>query len=264
MNVAIIGGGAAGFFAAIAAKENFPDAKVTIYEKSQKLLSKVKISGGGRCNVTNGCTDIKELALAYPRGGKKLRKAFGKFNTLHTMEWFESRGIPLVIQDDNCVFPVSQDSQSIIDCFFFETKRLGINIKIGCGVKTLLPKNQQWKIDFINSSTESGIVDKIIIATGGSPKRSGLEWLEKMGHTIEEPVPSLFTFNMPNEPVKELMGIVIEDVSLNIQGTPLKSSGPLLITHWGMSGPAILKLSAFGARTLSEKKYSFNYWKFFV
>ena len=258
MNVAIIGGGAAGFFAAIAAKENFPDAKVTIYEKSQKLLSKVKISGGGRCNVTNGCTDIKELALAYPRGGKKLRKAFGKFNTLHTMEWFESRGIPLVIQDDNCVFPVSQDSQSIIDCFFFETKRLGINIKIGCGVKTLLPKNQQWKMDFINSSTESRIVDKIIIATGGSPKRSGLEWLEKMGHTIEEPVPSLFTFNMPNEPVKELMGIVIEDVSLNIQGTPLKSSGPLLITHWGMSGPAILKLSAFGARTLSEKKYSFN------
>jgi len=258
MNVAIIGGGAAGFFAAIAAKENFPDAKVTIYEKSQKLLSKVKISGGGRCNVTNGCTDIKELALAYPRGGKKLRKAFGKFNTLHTMEWFESRGIPLVIQDDNCVFPVSQDSQSIIDCFFLETKRLGINIEIGCGVKTLLPKNQQWKMDFINSSTESEIVDKIIIATGGSPKRSGLEWLENMGHQIEEPVPSLFTFNMPNEPVKELMGIVIEDVSVNIQGTPLKSSGPLLITHWGMSGPAILKLSAFGARTLSEKKYGFN------
>ncbi|MEJ6775719.1 MAG: NAD(P)/FAD-dependent oxidoreductase [Crocinitomicaceae bacterium] len=258
MNVAIIGGGAAGFFAAIAAKENFPDAKVTIYEKSQKLLSKVKISGGGRCNVTNGCTDIKELALAYPRGGKKLRKAFGKFNTLHTMEWFESRGIPLVIQDDNCVFPVSQDSQSIIDCFFLETKRLGINIEIGCGVKTLLPKNQQWKMDFINSSTESEIVDKIIIATGGSPKRSGLEWLENMGHQIEEPVPSLFTFNMPNEPVKELMGIVIEDVSVNIQGTQLKSSGPLLITHWGMSGPAILKLSAFGARTLSEKKYGFN------
>jgi predicted Rossmann fold flavoprotein len=258
MNVAIIGGGAAGFFAAIATKENFPESSVTIYEKSQKILSKVKVSGGGRCNVTNGCTDIKELALAYPRGGQKLRKAFGKFNTSHTMEWFESRGVPLIIQDDNCVFPVSQDSQSVIDCFLSETKRLGINIELGCGIKKLLPKNQQWQLEFIDSSRELEIVDKIIIATGGSPKRSGLDWLEIMGHQIEEPVPSLFTFNMPNEPVKELMGIVIEDVQVNIQGTPLKSNGPLLITHWGMSGPAILKLSAFGARMLNEKNYAFN------
>ena len=258
MNVAIIGGGAAGFFAAIAAKENFPEANVTIFEKTQKLLSKVKISGGGRCNVTNGCTDIKVLSTAYPRGGKKLRKAFGKFNTEHTMEWFESRNVPLVIQDDNCVFPVSQDSQSIIDCFMSEIKRLGVQIKIGQGIQELSTENEQWKLDFIDSSITPLIMDKVIVTTGGSPKRSGFEWLEKLGHTIEEPVPSLFTFNMPNEPVKDLMGIVIEDTLVNIQGTPLKSDGPLLITHWGMSGPAILKLSAFGARTLSEKNYEFN------
>lgn len=255
MKVAIIGGGAAGFFAAIAAKENFPDADVTIYEKSQKLLSKVKVSGGGRCNVTNGCTDIKELALAYPRGGKQLRKAFGKFNTTHTMEWFETRGVPLIIQEDNCVFPVSQDSQSIIDCFLSEVKRLDVKIIVGCGISELISKGEQWQLEFVDPTTKSEVVDKIIVATGGSPKRSGLEWLEKLGHKIEDPVPSLFTFNMPNEPVKELMGIVIEDVMVNIQGTPLKSDGPLLITHWGMSGPAILKLSAFGARTLHEKNY---------
>lgn len=255
MNVAIIGGGAAGFFAAIAAKENFPDANVTIYEKSQKLLSKVKVSGGGRCNVTNGCTNIKELALAYPRGGKQLRKAFGKFNTAHTMEWFESRGVPLITQDDGCVFPVSQDSQSIIDCFLSEVKRLGVTITIGQGIQNLVQTEEHWKLEFIDDSIPAQSMDKVIVTTGGSPKRSGLEWLEKLGHIIEEPVPSLFTLNMPNEPVKELMGIVIEDVSVNIQGTPLKSSGPLLITHWGMSGPAILKLSAFGARTLSEKNY---------
>lgn len=258
MNVAIIGGGAAGFFAAIAAKENHPEAIVTIFEKSQKLLSKVKISGGGRCNVTNGCTDIKELSMAYPRGGKKLRKAFGKFNTAHTMEWFETRNVPLVTQDDNCVFPVSQDSQSIIDCFLKETKRLGVNIKVGQGIKSLTQIGDQWKLEFIDSSISPEEMDKVIVTTGGSPKRSGLEWLENLGHTIEDPVPSLFTFNMPLEPVKELMGIVIEDVMVNIQGTPLKSDGPLLITHWGMSGPAILKLSAFGARILSEKNYEFN------
>ena len=256
LQIGIIGGGAAGFFAAIAAKENHPDSEVIILEKSQKLLSKVKISGGGRCNVTNGCTNIKELSEAYPRGGRALRKAFGTFNTQHTMEWFESRNVPLVIQDDDCVFPVSQDSQSIIDCFLKETKRLNIKIETGKGVQSIQPKGEQLKLDFI--AGESILFDKIIVATGGSPKRSGLEWLEALGHKIEEPVPSLFTFNMPDETITKLMGIVVENALVNIQGMKLKSDGPLLITHWGMSGPSILKLSAFGARLLSEENYNFK------
>jgi len=255
MQIAIIGGGAAGFFSAIQAKENYPDASVTIYEKAQKVLAKVKVSGGGRCNVTNGCTDIKELSEAYPRGGRKLRKAFGTFNTAHTMEWFESRGVPLVTQDDNCVFPVSQNSLSIIDCFQKEIKRLGVHVEIGKGVQQLTSIDDKIELEFSN---ETKVFDKVIVTTGGSPKRSGLDWLETLGHKIEEPVPSLFTFNMPKESITELMGIVIENPAVSIQGTKLKSNGPLLITHWGMSGPAILKLSAFGARILSEMNYEFK------
>tara|TARA_B110000908_G_C10182578_1_gene416416 strand:+ start:79 stop:1284 length:1206 start_codon:yes stop_codon:yes gene_type:complete len=255
MQIAIIGGGAAGFFAAIHAKENHPQSTVTIFEKSKKVLAKVKISGGGRCNVTNGCTDIKELSEAYPRGNRKLRKAFGTFNTKHTMEWFESRGVALVTQDDNCVFPVSQDSQSIIDCFLNEIKRLEIKLEMSKGVKRIQSLGEQIELAF---SEQTLVFDKVIVTTGGSPKRSGLDWLEKLGHQIEEPVPSLFTFNMPNESIRELMGIVIENPSVTIQGTKLKSDGPLLITHWGMSGPAILKLSAFGARILGEMNYEFK------
>ncbi|MDX2245961.1 MAG: NAD(P)/FAD-dependent oxidoreductase [Bacteroidia bacterium] len=256
MQVAVIGGGAAGFFSAIAVKENFPAAEVIIFEKSQKLLAKVKISGGGRCNVTNGCTDVSELCKAYPRGGNKLKKAFHVFNTRHTMEWFESRGVPLVIQEDNCVFPVSQDSQSIIDCFLNEAKRLNIKIKSGTGVTRIQPEGGQLLLAFGDAPSE--IFDKVIVATGGSPKRQGLEWLENMGHRIENPVPSLFTFNMPEESVTRLMGIVVEQTQVSIQGTKLKSDGPLLITHWGMSGPAVLKLSAFGAKILAERDYTFK------
>lgn len=256
MKVAIIGGGAAGFFSAISAKEHHPNTEVIIFEKSQKLLAKVKISGGGRCNVTNGCRNINQLAAAYPRGEMFLKKAFGVFNTRHAFEWFESRGVPLITQDDNCVFPVSQDSQSIIDCLINESKRLGVDIQTGKGVQSIISKSDQLELKFMDGETI--ISDKIIIATGGSPKKSGLEWLEVLGHNIENPVPSLFTFNMPNEAVRNLMGIVVEEAKVNVQGTKLKSDGPLLITHWGMSGPAILKLSAFGARILSEKNYEFN------
>ncbi|NOQ74014.1 MAG: aminoacetone oxidase family FAD-binding enzyme [Crocinitomix sp.] len=257
MKVAVIGGGAAGFFAAIHAKENFPQAEVTIFEKSKKLLAKVKVSGGGRCNVTNGCTSITELSKAYPRGEKKMRKAFGVFNTKHTMEWFEKRGIELTIQDDNCVFPVSQNSQTIIDCFLNETRRLGVVVKTESPVIGLKPlETGEIQLDFRGDN--SAVFDKVIVATGGSPKRQGLDWLADLGHEIEEPVPSLFTFNMPHENVKELMGIVVEKTITKIQGTKLKSDGPLLITHWGMSGPSILKLSAFGARILSEMDYKFK------
>ncbi|MGH1434392.1 MAG: NAD(P)/FAD-dependent oxidoreductase [Lewinella sp.] len=258
MKVAIIGGGAAGFFAALAAKENHPTAEVTILEKSSKLLAKVKVSGGGRCNVTNGCTAIPELIKAYPRGTRQLRKAFRVFSTQDTMNWFEQRGVPLVTQEDNCVFPESQSSQSIIDCFLKEARRLEVNIKTGYGVSALQQHKEQWLLSFLKEEQAPELFDKVIVATGGSPKRSGLRWLEDLGHKIEEPVPSLFTFNMPGEAVRELMGVVVEPALANIQGTKLKADGPLLITHWGMSGPAILKLSAHGARILSEKDYRFN------
>lgn len=256
--IAVIGGGAAGFFAAITAKESRPNAQVTIYEKSLKLLSKVKVSGGGRCNVTNGCTSISQLCKAYPRGGKQLKKSFVRFNTKHTMAWFESRDVKLVIQDDGCVFPTSQDSQTIIDCFLREANRLGIRIEIKSPVKEISIVDQKLQLSFTKTGLSTILYDKVIVATGGSPKRSGLVWLESLGHKIEDPVPSLFTFNMPKAPVTKLMGVVVEHTTVYIQGTKLKAEGPLLITHWGMSGPAILVLSAFGARYLSEQQYSFK------
>ncbi|OFY39170.1 MAG: flavoprotein [Bacteroidetes bacterium GWF2_40_14] len=266
MNIGIIGGGAAGFFAAITAKERYPSARVSIFEKSLTLLSKVRVSGGGRCNLTNGCTNVDELCKAYPRGGRQLKKAFHTFGTVHTMEWFESRGVPLVIHEDNCVFPVSQNSLSIVDCLISEAKRLGVEINTGMGVKALRrvdedfggKKGNKLELTFFDDELSPEIFDKIIVTTGGSPRRDGLDWLEDLGHKIEYPVPSLFTFNMPAEPVTELMGVVVENVVVGIQGTKMKANGPLLVTHWGMSGPAILKLSSFGARILNEASYNFR------
>lgn len=256
MKIAVIGGGAAGFFSAISAKEHHPDSSVVIFEKSQKTLSKVKVSGGGRCNVTNGTSSISDLAKGYPRGEKQLKKAFSIFNTRDTWEWFESRGIALYTQDDNRVFPKSNDSQSIIDCLMKECKRLGIDIQLGTGIRLIKEVDTTLELTFIDGN--SSIFDKVIITSGGSPNRTGFDWLEQLGHKIEEPVPSLFTFNMPTETIKELMGVVVENTLVSIQGTKLKSNGPLLITHWGMSGPAILKLSAFGARVLHGMKYEFR------
>ena len=257
MRIAIIGGGAAGFFSAISAKEHHPDSHVSIFEKSQKVLSKVRVSGGGRCNVTNGTHSISELSKGYPRGEKQLKKAFSQFNTKDTWEWFESRGVELYTQPDNRVFPKTNDSQSIVDCLFAETKRLGIDLQVGVGVSLIESKENKIELTF-QGETKSRTFDKVIVATGGSPKRQGFDWLENLGHRIENPVPSLFTFNMPSEPIKELMGVSVQNVLVTVQGTKLKSDGPLLITHWGMSGPAILKLSAFGARTLSELGYNFK------
>lgn len=258
MKVAIIGGGAAGFFSAINVKENYPDSKVYIYEKSGTLLAKVKISGGGRCNVTNGCKSISELTKAYPRGAVYLKKAFKQFNNVDAFNWFQSRGVELVTQDDNCVFPKSQDSQSIIDCFLNEAKKLDVKIWTNCAVKYLHPNDKTIDIEFADESIKNESFTKVIVTTGGSPHKKGLNWLEYLGHKIENPVPSLFTFNMSKHPVNKLMGIVVGNALVNIQNTKLKSDGALLITHWGMSGPAILKLSSLGARILNEKDYNFN------
>lgn len=260
MKIAIIGGGAAGFFSAIAAKENHPKAEVVLFEKTQKLLAKVRISGGGRCNVTNASTSIKELSEAYPRGGKALKKLFRVFSTQDTRNWFEARGVRLYAQDDNRVFPVSDSSQSIIDCLMSECKRLGVFIQTGTRIEGIevLKESEQLKLFFAKNQAKAQIFDKVIVATGGSPKKSGLEWLEKLGHRIESPVPSLFTFNMPSEKITGLMGVVAANALVRIQGSKLQSQGSLLITHWGMSGPAVLKLSAFGARLLNECNYQFK------
>ncbi len=265
MEIAIIGGGAAGFFTAINVKENYPDAKVVIFEKADRVLSKVKVSGGGRCNVTNGCAEITDLVAAYPRGGRALKRAFRTFSNHDMMQWLETRGVELVVQDDNCVFPASQNSQTIINCFTSQTSRLKIDIKRGWAVKAIKPLATigdvatRLQLDFVNPDRLSPrTFDKVIVTTGGSPSGSGLVWLEELGHKISAPVPSLFTFKMPDEEIADLMGIVVENALVSIQGTKFKSDGPLLITHWGMSGPAILKLSAFAARDLSEKKYNFK------
>ena len=256
MNIAIIGGGAAGFFSAINAKENYPKANVVIFEKSQKVLTKVKVSGGGRCNVTNGCSSINELIKAYPRGGKKLKKIFQEFNTPDTVKWFESRNVPLYTQEDNRVFPKSNNSQSIINCLFKEINRLSIYLELSTRIEKIERVKESLKLYIKDKEPQK--FHKVIVATGGSPKKEGLSWLEKLGHKIESPVPSLFTFNIPNDPITKLMGLVADPVLASIQGTKLKSTGPLLITHWGMSGPAILKLSSIGARILNEKKYDFK------
>jgi predicted Rossmann fold flavoprotein len=256
LQVAVIGGGAAGFFAAISAKTHHPDAKVTIYEKSDKLLSKVRISGGGRCNVTHHCFDIRELVKNYPRGERPLKKAFGFFSPTDTIEWFKKRGVELKTESDGRMFPVTDDSSTIINCLMNETRKLGIAIKTKSNIKKLRKTEHGYELGFHRGGRVEA--DRVIVATGGSPRSSGFDWLRKLDNDIEEPVPSLFTFNMPDEPIRELMGVVADPVSVKIMGSKLHSSGPLLITHWGMSGPAILKLSAFGARELSEKDYRFT------
>ncbi|PKO98820.1 MAG: aminoacetone oxidase family FAD-binding enzyme [Bacteroidetes bacterium HGW-Bacteroidetes-8] len=259
MRVAIIGGGAAGFFSAITVKEGFPGSSVTIFEKGAVPLSKVKITGGGRCNLTNSSSSIEELSLAYPRGGRQMRGLLKEFDNFDTIEWFESRGVPLVTQEDGCVFPASQDSQSIIDSLVSQAKSLGVVISTGMEVISITKAfDDKLELRFKDDINPVLLFDKVIVTTGGSPKKRSLEWLSNLGHKIENPVPSLFSFNLPGDKITELMGVVIEDVILSLEGSKLKSKGALLITHWGMSGPAILKLSSYGAKELNEMCYNFK------
>ena len=252
LTIAIIGGGAAGFFAALSAKKHFPDARVCVYEKTSKFLGKVKISGGGRCNVTNATFNKRILSENYPRGEKLLRKAFEQFDAKDTVDWFESRDVALKTYPDQCIFPLSNDSQSIIDCFWYEARKLGVELFTSQGVDAIKRTKNSFQLHFKDSEME---VDRVIVTVGGQPKFSGLQWLADIGHQIVPPVPSLFTFNMPQDPIRELMGIVVEKAVVRIEGQKLIGRGPLLITHWGMSGPAILQLSAWGARILAEKEY---------
>lgn len=252
--IAIIGGGAAGFFAAISAKQHSPSSQVTIFEKSNKLLAKVKVSGGGRCNVTHACFKPSELAKFYPRGSKHLRKAFDQFATQDTIDWFESRGVRVKTESDGRMFPTSDNSQTIIDCLLSEIKKLDVEISMGSPVLKMAKSNDEFLLTFKDGDKN---FSKVIVATGGSPKEEGFNWLKDLGHTIAPPVPSLFTFNMPKETIKSLMGLSVPHANVRVQGTKLIQSGPLLITHWGMSGPAILKTSAWGARLLSDMGYQF-------
>lgn len=254
MKIGIIGGGAAGFFAALSIKQHFPMYDVIILEKTGKVLAKVKVSGGGRCNVTFDQRNPKELSKHYPRGENYLKKAFDVFGVDDTFNWFMDRGVALKVYPDGCVFPLANDSQVIIDCFMKEANRLHIKIEYHASVQSI----QVIKGKFTLETRENNYqFDKVIITTGGQPKKSGMDWLEKLGHAIIDPVPSLFTFNMPGNPITALMGNVVEKAVVKIEGTKLIGKGPLLITHWGMSGPAILLLSAWGARVLQEKEYQF-------
>ncbi|MDO6803386.1 NAD(P)/FAD-dependent oxidoreductase [Wenyingzhuangia sp. 1_MG-2023] len=252
-DVLIVGGGAAGFFTAINTKEKNRNLSVCILEKGKEVLQKVKISGGGRCNVTHACFDPKELTEFYPRGKRELLGAFHQFMTGDTMEWFENRGVPLKIEADNRIFPESNSSQSIIDCFLETSKNLGITISKNTGVLSITKQEDVWKLQ-----TKEGTYscDKLVITAGSS--KPVWKLLTELGHSIVEPVPSLFTFNIKDPLLTDLPGVAVQNVEVSIKDTKLTSTGPLLITHWGTSGPAVLKLSAFGAVLLAEKEYQYQ------
>jgi predicted Rossmann fold flavoprotein len=259
----VIGGGAAGFFCAINAARLNPHLKVTVLEKTSKLLSKVKISGGGRCNVTHACFDIAEMSKRYPRGSNFVKKAFHQFSVTDTVKWFEERGVKLKAEADGRMFPVSNSSQTIVDCLLDEANKYHVAILLNAEVKKI--HVQQSVFNMLLSGSKDIQAAFVCIAGGGYPKSSMFQWLTELGHTIENPVPSLFTFNLataqagkPGHPITELMGVSVENTRVKIAGTKLVGEGPLLITHWGFSGPAILKLSAWGARELANMNYDFK------
>jgi predicted Rossmann fold flavoprotein len=250
-DIIIVGGGAAGFFTAINIVENNAKLKVAILERGKTVLEKVRISGGGRCNVTHACFVPNDLVKFYPRGEKELRGPFHQFCSGDTIEWFEKHGVELKIEDDGRMFPTSDSSQTIIDCFLGLTHKLKIDVLTGQSVQSLFRGDQYWKVE---TNHDSFSCQKIVMTTGSNPKI--WELLESMNHTIIPPVPSLFTFNIKDNRIKDLMG-VSAFANVKVKGTKLEASGPLLITHWGMSGPGILRLSAWGAIILAEKKYQF-------
>lgn len=252
-HVIIIGAGAAGFFAAINIAETNTNLKVTILEKGNKVLQKVKVSGGGRCNVSHACFDPAELVKYYPRGEKELLGPFHTFMTGDTMQWFEDRGVPLKIESDQRMFPESNSSQTIIDCFVDAAKNAGVEVLLNQNVQAINKKENQFHI-----STESKVhlADKLLICSGGNPKI--WQMIKKMGHRIIDPVPSLFTFNIKDPVISDIPGISVPNAVVSIEGSHFESNGPLLITHWGLSGPAVLKLSSLNAFYLAEKGYNFK------
>lgn len=252
----VIGGGAAGFFNAVNAARMNPSLEVWIVEKSNKLLSKVKVSGGGRCNTTHACFEISELVKKYPRGQQFLKKAFHQFNTNHTIQWFAERNVSLVTEADGRMFPSTNDSQTIINCLLQEADKYGVKVLMQTEIMAI--KNENHQFHLVASNEQQFVADYLCVACGGYPKSTMFQWLTNLGHTIETPVPSLFTFNMPGNKINQFMGLSVPMATVKIIGTKLIEQGPLLITHWGMSGPAILKLSAWGARLLADMSYRFK------
>jgi predicted Rossmann fold flavoprotein len=252
----VIGGGAAGFFCAINAARLDTQLEVVLLEKTNKLLSKVKVSGGGRCNVTHACFDIAEMSKRYPRGGNFVKKTFHQFFTTDTIQWFEERGVKLKAEADGRMFPNTNSSQTIIDCLLKEASKHKVEVRMMSEVKGVKHENNKFHIEV--SGNKSLDADLVCIACGGYPKSSMFEWLIELGHAIEEPVPSLFTFNMPGHSITQLMGVSVEKARVKIIDSKLEEEGPLLITHWGMSGPSILRLSAWGARELKTRNWQFK------
>ncbi|GAB2998890.1 NAD(P)/FAD-dependent oxidoreductase [Cyclobacterium sediminis] len=250
LKVGIIGGGASGFFAAIEAAKN--GAEVLIFEKTNKVLSKVLVSGGGRCNVTNGTGSPSEFLKGYPRGKNFMKKVFKTFNSKDTFKWFESRGVPLKTEEDGRVFPVSNSSSSIIEALKKAAEINGVKVLYKTGIQEVRRLDGKF---ILNSGKEDIYVDKLVICTGGKPKKEGYTLIEQLGHTIHPPIPSLFTFNAPSSKIIQLKGLSVPNGHIRFEGSQLQYSGPILITHWGISGPAVLKLSAFGAEWLHDKEY---------
>ncbi|MEO6490194.1 MAG: NAD(P)/FAD-dependent oxidoreductase [Ferruginibacter sp.] len=251
----VIGGGAAGFFCAVNVARSSPSFDVILIEKTGKLLSKVKVSGGGRCNVTHACFSMAEMVKKYPRGSLFLKKAFHHFFTTDTIHWFEERGVKLKTEADGRMFPETDSSQTIIDCLLSEASKYGVDIRMNTTVISISKSDNGWDLLLNNKNFHA---DHVCIATGGYNKAEQFNWITDLGHKIESPVPSLFTFNIPGNEIAALMGISVENVTIKVSGTKLQEKGPLLITHWGFSGPAVLKLSAWGARELAARKYNFN------
>jgi predicted Rossmann fold flavoprotein len=257
----VIGGGAAGIFCAVNAARMSPGLRVIVLEKTGKLLSKVKVSGGGRCNVTHACFEIAEMAKRYPRGQHFVRKAFHGWFTTDTIAWFRERGVELKAEEDGRMFPVTDSSQTIIDCLMGEVDRYGVEVWMHAEVRSVVAGGP-------SADSGAGFVvrladgrelraDQVCIACGGYPKSGMFDWIRELGHGIEDPVPSLFTFNMPGDPIVGLMGVSVPEVQVKVVGSKLVEKGPVLITHWGLSGPGVLRLSAWGARELAEREYQF-------
>ncbi len=253
MKIIVIGGGAAGFFTAINIAEKHPDYQVVILEKTTKLLSKVKVSGGGRCNVTNERSKPSELVQFYPRGSKKLHQLFKRFSTSDMVEWLSARGVPTKAEEDKRMFPTTDSSQTIIDCFFSEVNKLNIQILLNQPLTSLNQVDDKWQV---NTKDQTYFADKVVVATGSSPATWKI--LEKTGLETTAIVPSLFTFNINDSRLENLQGISFNQAQVKIVGSKLDECGPLLITHWGLSGPAILKLSAWGAYLLADNNYCFE------
>jgi len=251
LRVVVIGGGAAGFFGAIATAITHPHTRVTLLEAGRELLAKVRISGGGRCNVTHACFDPGILVQNYPRGGKALRGAFTRFQPRDTVEWFSDRGVKLKKEADGRIFPTTDDSATIVNCLIQAAKDAGIEIRIGAAVVSVKRLATEFEIEL--KSGEILKCDRILLATGSSP--AGFKWAKNLGHTIEPPIPSLFTFNISDARLQDLAGVSVGNARVQLPGAKLEQTGPILMTHWGLSGPAVLKLSAWGARFLHDCRY---------